>query len=191
MAAVCLQIETADTQSGEVKRKGVQIDMKFGNGCWLQKEGIECFSPKEAYFVKTTEQDVTICAPTANINHRGDTLGGINLTVKISAPAPEVIRVQTAHHLGVQAKIPEFELTFAKDFKPEITDTEEEVVVKSGSLALRINKKTGACAMSVTESFSPQAQAGILDTCVLAGPDLPTTMIQTVKHTCASSLDLK
>lgn len=115
--------------------------MKFGNGCWLQKEGIECFSPKEAYFVKTTEQDVTICAPTANINHRGDTLGGINLTVKISSPAPEVIRVQTAHHLGVQAKTPEFELTFAKDFKPEITDTEEEVVVKSGSLALRINKK--------------------------------------------------
>ena len=115
--------------------------MKFGNGCWLQKEGIECFSPKEAYFVKTTEQDVTICAPTSNINHRGDTLGGINLTVKISAPAPEVIRVQTAHHLGVQAKTPEFELTFAKDFKPEITDTEEEVVVKSGSLALRINKK--------------------------------------------------
>ena len=125
----------------EVKRKGVQIDMKFGNGCWLQKEGIECFSPKEAYFVKTTEQNVTICAPTSNINHRGDTLGGINLTVKISAPAPEVIRVQTAHHLGVQAKTPEFELTFAKDFKPEITDTEEEVVVKSGSLALRINKK--------------------------------------------------
>ena len=25
--------------------------MKFGNGCWLQKEGIECFAPQEAYFV--------------------------------------------------------------------------------------------------------------------------------------------
>ena len=115
--------------------------MKFGNGCWLQREGIECFSPKEAYFVKTTEQGVTICAPTANINHRGDTLGGINLTVKITAPAPEVIRVQVAHHLGVQAKLPEFDLTFAEGFKPEITENEEEVTVKSGSLALRIDRK--------------------------------------------------
>lgn len=115
--------------------------MKFGNGCWLQKEGIECFSPKEAYFVKTTEQGVTICAPTANINHRGDTLGGINLTVKITAPAPEVIRVQVAHHLGVQAKTPEFDLTFAEGFKPEIAENEEEVIVKSGSLALRIDRK--------------------------------------------------
>lgn len=112
-AGVIFQIRSG-IRSGGMKRKGVQIDMKFGNGCWLQKEGIECFSPKEAYFVKTTEQDVTICAPTANINHRGDTLGGINLTVKISSPAPEVIRVQTAHHLGVQAKTPEFELTLQR-----------------------------------------------------------------------------
>lgn len=115
--------------------------MKFGNGCWLQKEGIECFSPKEAYFVKKTEQEVTICAPTSKINHRGDTLGGINLTVKISAPAPEVIRVQVTHHLGVRKKTPEFELNMVSGYRPNILETEEEVLVESGSLALRIDKK--------------------------------------------------
>lgn len=50
--------------------------MKFGNGCWLQKEGIECFPPQEVYFVDKTEKEVKICAPTHHIMHRGDTLGG-------------------------------------------------------------------------------------------------------------------
>ena len=36
--------------------------------------------------------------PTARINHRGDTLGGIVLTIEITSPMPEVIRVKTSHH---------------------------------------------------------------------------------------------
>ena len=115
--------------------------MKFGNGCWLQKEGIECFAPQEAYFVNRDEEAVVICAPTHHIGHRGDTLGGINLTVRITAPAPEVIRVQTSHYLGVQKKGPEFELNMSDSFKGEVEETEDEVIVKSGSLALHINKK--------------------------------------------------
>ena len=55
--------------------------MKFGNGCWLQKEGIECFAPQEAYFVNKNDHEVVICAPTHHIAHRGDNLGGINLTI--------------------------------------------------------------------------------------------------------------
>ena len=115
--------------------------MKFGNGCWLQKEGIECFAPQEAYFVNRDEDAVVICAPTHHIGHRGDTLGGINLTVRITTPAPEVIRVQTSHYLGVQKKGPEFELSMSDSFKGEVEETEDEVIVKSGSLALHINKK--------------------------------------------------
>ncbi|MBO5524479.1 MAG: hypothetical protein J5986_12550, partial [Roseburia sp.] len=68
--------------------------MKFSNGCWLQKENYECFSPAQVYFSRIEENVVTICAPTARINHRGDTLGGINLTIKITAPYPEVLRIQ-------------------------------------------------------------------------------------------------
>ena len=29
--------------------------MKFGNGCWLQKEGCECFAPQQVYFVNTED----------------------------------------------------------------------------------------------------------------------------------------
>ena len=56
--------------------------MKFHNGCWLFKEGCECFSPQHVYEVRKSEQEVVLCAPTGRINHKGDTLGGINLTVR-------------------------------------------------------------------------------------------------------------
>ena len=49
--------------------------MIFGNGCWLQKEGCECFAPQQVYFVKKEDKKVTILAPTARISHRGDTSG--------------------------------------------------------------------------------------------------------------------
>ena len=115
--------------------------MKFGNGCWLQKEGIECFAPKEAYFVKVNADEVVICAPTNHIAHRGDTLGGINLTIRITAPAEEVIRVQVSHHLGVCSKSPEFELNINNYNRLDVDETEEELIVKNGMLALRVNKK--------------------------------------------------
>ena len=114
--------------------------MKFGNGCWLQKEGIECFAPQQAYFVKCTEKEASICTPTNRIHHRGDTLGGVNLTIRITAPAAEVLRVQVYHHLGLVSKAPSFELNLDKDFPPEITEDAQTLTVKSGSLSLLIQK---------------------------------------------------
>ena len=98
--------------------------MKFSNGCWLQKERCECFSPAEVYFSKIEKDQVTICAPTSKITQRGDTLGGINLTIVISAPYEEVLRVQTYHHMGVQKKAPSFEIAPAERRKSLQADGE-------------------------------------------------------------------
>ncbi len=115
--------------------------MIFGNGCWLQKEGYECFAPKEAYFVKKTENIVVICAPTSKINHRGDTLGGINLTVEITSPMPEIIRIRTSHHLGVLKKGPEFELDCTENQPLNVEEDQEKIKIKSGSLSLVVTKE--------------------------------------------------
>ena len=114
--------------------------MKFSNGCWLQQEGCECFAPQQAYFTKAEADKVTICAPTIPINHRGDTLGGINLTLIITAPMEEVLRVQTYHHLGAVNAYPAFEINAgAKPLKTDEND--ERIIIYSGSLALEIGKK--------------------------------------------------
>ena len=114
--------------------------MLFGNGCWLQKEGCGCFAPQEAYYVKQTETKVTICAPTARILKRGDTLGGINLTIEITSPMPEVIRVRTSHHLGVKKTAPKFDLADLPDQPLAVEEDDKKIRITSGSLALVITK---------------------------------------------------
>ena len=115
--------------------------MLFGNGCWLQKEGCACFTPQEVYFESTEATKVTLCLPTSRIVNRGCTLGGINLTMVITSPAPDVLRVQTYHHLGVKKREPEFEL-YQKEEQPlTVTSDEEKLTVTSGGLTLEIGKK--------------------------------------------------
>lgn len=115
--------------------------MLFGNGCWLQKEGCGCFAPQEVYFVKKEERKVTICAPTAKIRERGDTLGGINLTVEVTSPMPEVLRVRTSHHLGVKKNAPAFVLADTADRALDVEEDEEKIRISSGSLSLVITKQ--------------------------------------------------
>lgn len=115
--------------------------MKFSNGCWLQKEGCSCFAPAEAYFIKIEEKKVTICAPTAHIVTRRDTLGGINLTLEITSPAPEILRVRTYHYKGEVVNTPSFELELKEELPLDVTDSEEEISIKSGELTLVITKK--------------------------------------------------
>lgn len=113
--------------------------MKFHNGCWLYKEGYECFSPQHVYEISKKENELWLCAPTSRINHKGDTLGGINLTIKITVPMPEVIRVQTWHHMGVQKKEPEFELNLTEKSFMEVEEGEKHLIIKSGNLRLIID----------------------------------------------------
>lgn len=120
--------------------------MKFSNGCWLSKENTEYFSPAEIYESKITNNSITFNAPTHKIRHRGDTLGGPNLTIKVTAPAKEVLRIQTFHYMGVLDKGPAFELEFAADVNLEIEETEETFKISSGSLNVVFKKEDGTFA---------------------------------------------
>ena len=117
--------------------------MKFSNGCWLMREGCGCFSPAEVYFSKIEKDVVTICAPTAKICQRGDTLGGINLTIRVSAPWPEVLRVQTWHHMGLQERGPQFDIVSPQSGNLCAEDWDDRLVISSGSLRLEIAKENG------------------------------------------------
>ena len=59
-------------------------------GC--RKSAASAFLRQKYIFSKIEKDQVTICAPTSKITQRGDTLGGINLTIVISAPYEEVLR---------------------------------------------------------------------------------------------------
>lgn len=115
--------------------------MKFSNGCWLQKEGCSCFAPQQAYFTKVEERKVTLVAPTSYIATRGDTLGGINLTVEITSPAPDIFRVRTYHYKGMIQDTPSFDLALTEELPLKVEDSEDEIRITTGSMTLLITKK--------------------------------------------------
>ncbi|MCR4586869.1 MAG: alpha-xylosidase [Lachnospiraceae bacterium] len=115
--------------------------MKFSNGHWLSKEGVSVFSPKEAYFTEVGDTLVTICAPTAHISHKGDTLGGINLRIQISSPAPDIFHIRAYHHRGALRTMPRFDLLQQDNEKLFVRETDEFLYITSGSTTLELNKK--------------------------------------------------
>ena len=115
--------------------------MIFGNGCWIQKEGCSCFAPQEVYFTTITDDKVTMCVPTYHVRTRGDVLGNVNLTMEITSPADDILRIRTYHYKGAIKDTPSFELELKDNRKLDINDSEEEIVIKSGQMSLFINKK--------------------------------------------------
>lgn len=116
--------------------------MKFNNGGWLMKEGAACFPASQVYYVKKDEKKVVITAPSTPISNRGMTLGGVNLTIEVTAPLPDTLRVRTSHYLGVQKKAPEFELNL-QELPLEVKEDERILSIRNGSLTLEIEKENG------------------------------------------------
>ncbi len=76
--------------------------MKFTDGFWQLRPGVDIEYAAEAYEVTTTEEAITIIAPTRAIAQRGDVLNRPTLTVTLDAPREGVIRVRARHFLGAR-----------------------------------------------------------------------------------------
>ena len=117
--------------------------MKFSNGCWINKEGVGVFSPAEVYYTRKNDEEITICAPASKITTRGDTLGGIILTIKVSAPYPNTLRIRTYHHMGQLDRTPHFELAAESKGLMDFSENDEEIIIKNGSLSFHMKKDNG------------------------------------------------
>ncbi len=137
--------------------------MKFHNGCWLMKEGVSWFGPQHVYETYVAETEVRLVAPTSRIRGKGDTLGGINLTMRISSPAPEVLRVQVYHHKGVRKREPEFELQLRDERALCVSEQGSLLTVGSGSLSLVIDRENWSMAFERGERADVITKAGSRD----------------------------
>jgi len=115
--------------------------MQYENGCWLLKEGYAAFGPTVAYEITDLYDRLKICAPTWIVSNKGDTLEGINLTIEVSTPFPEMIRITAYHHKGVVEKMPTFPVKKGSEEKLTYMEDEKKIVIYSGSLNLVIQKK--------------------------------------------------
>jgi len=115
--------------------------MKFSNGLWLNREGVNIYSPAEVADHEIRDGKLILTLPYIRIVHRGQTLAGPVLTAELSSPMPDVIKVRVYHYKGCRKKGPDFELSEDKTAPIEITECEETIEFKSGSTKAVISIK--------------------------------------------------
>jgi alpha-D-xyloside xylohydrolase len=116
--------------------------MKFTDGRWLLRPGVQAFHPVEVLDAETGPGVLIVRAAVRTIRDRGDLLKGPMITLTLSAPAPDVIAVNITHLTGPVHRPPAFAIeedpaTSARSFREG-----EWAVLSSGELSARV--RTGA-----------------------------------------------
>ncbi|WP_199614199.1 alpha-xylosidase [Paenibacillus alkalitolerans] len=114
--------------------------MKFTDGYWQVKEGVDIQYPTEVRDVRVIGNEVTVHSATKYVRTKGDTLNAALLTTEFSSPIPDVIRVRWTHHAGRRHLGPDFEIHQDPQTKIAIDQTEQFVKLQSGGLTATIRK---------------------------------------------------
>jgi alpha-D-xyloside xylohydrolase len=117
--------------------------MRFTNGYWLIKDGVEPHFASQAYEAEQKGKELIIYAPDRPVLNRADTLNRMLLTVKYSSPMKNIIRVRISHFEGGIDRGPCFELEEDAAFEPFIDAGDPKsgrhAVFAAGDLAVHID----------------------------------------------------
>ncbi|WFE21131.1 alpha-xylosidase [Solwaraspora sp. WMMD937] len=117
--------------------------MKFSNGYWRMRDGVRPLYPAQVHDVEVEPTALTVYAPTRRITGRGDTLNQPLLTVRCTAPAPDVVSVRVGHFLGRRPRHPDFVLASEPGTEVQVTDDAEYASITSGGLTARFARGDG------------------------------------------------
>ncbi|TVZ05635.1 alpha-xylosidase [Trebonia kvetii] len=115
--------------------------MKFTDGRWLLRPGVQAFHPVEVLDVETGQGTLIIRAAVQRIRNRGDLLKGPMVTITLSAPARDVIAVNITHLSGQLHRPPAFAIESSEGDTPEAANTYRDgqwAVLTSGELTARV-----------------------------------------------------
>lgn len=111
--------------------------MKFTDGFWMVRPGVDALYGREAYDVWAEEGTLRATVPTKVIERRGDTLNRTTLTVTLHSPLPGIIGVRIDHHQGVRDEVA-FELVGAESGHGEVRVDDEKGTLVSGAVTATI-----------------------------------------------------
>ena len=114
--------------------------MKFSDGEWLMQPGISAHYPIQVHEVTADGDTLTVHATTRPVRHRGDTLGGPLLTIRLTAPAEDVIHVSIEHFSGGTDRKPGIPLQPPPPPRVTIENGRQEAVLHAGRLAVHVSK---------------------------------------------------
>lgn len=124
--------------------------------------GVKAHYAAEVYEAEHREGGLDLLVPTRKIRHRGDTLEGPVLTVRLSSPMPDVIRVQAGHYTGGVANGPQFELNMRQEFEPSVELSDTHASLTSGTASVRWQREGGDIDfMALGQTFAATPPRGI------------------------------
>ena len=114
--------------------------MKFTNGYWLVRSNYNPIYAVEYFDSKTEGNTLTVFAATQPVAQRGMTLNSPLLTITLTSPMPDVIKVSIEHFRGAKKLLPDFvKYEEAGDFV-QVTEDDEKIVYKNGKTEAVISK---------------------------------------------------
>ncbi|WP_240418446.1 alpha-xylosidase [Paenibacillus periandrae] len=113
--------------------------MKFTDGYWQIREGVEAHYAVEVRDIRTDAESITVYAADKKVQRKGDTLNSPLLTLRYSSPIPDVIRIQLVHHKGKAVKGPAFELNTGETHV-QLVNNEQGASLTSGKLKVDISR---------------------------------------------------
>ncbi|WP_051773227.1 alpha-xylosidase [Saccharothrix sp. NRRL B-16314] len=114
--------------------------MKFSDGYWLLRPGVEAAHPVEVHDVATGNGEVVVHASTRPIRHRGDTLKGPVVALGLTSPMADVIGVKITHFSGEVAKEPAFTLHTDSAHEAKVVEDDAGAVMTAGALSVRVHR---------------------------------------------------
>ena len=114
--------------------------MKFLDGMWEIKKGVKINRARHVYEVHKNKNSLTLIAPTTLVKQNADTLNISLITITISSPLEDVIKVRAVHHDGKVDREPHFDINEKSDIKVSIEENDDVVKFTSGKTSVVIKK---------------------------------------------------
>lgn len=112
--------------------------MKFTDGYWLLQKGLTAHYPQHLYDHEIQPESVTLYAPVREIARREDTLNSTLITVRLSSPLEDVLRVRITHFAGARPCPPHFDLAVTAEAPVAAKADDSWVTITSGRLSARV-----------------------------------------------------
>ena len=114
--------------------------MRFSDGMWLLRPGVNACYPVEVESATADSGQLIVWATTIPVAGRGDTINRPLLKFTFISPSEGVIGVRVEHFTGALPVRPAFALN-ETDFVPQIQIDEKEACLISGSLTVKIARR--------------------------------------------------
>lgn len=122
--------------------------MKFTNGYFMMRREITPNYAVEYYDSEIHGKEAVVYAATKHMGDRGDTLNSPLLTLTLSSPMENIIKVSAVHYKGADNREPFFKKNVQEGDFVHICENEEELVYTSGKTKAVISKRPGAWSLS-------------------------------------------